>query len=454
MAILPAAGYLSNAVRTEGEVKTALDDLVASIKQIPGAGATETTLTIASGSVTPPSGGPGVFSIDTEASAATDDLTNIAQSNLPDGSLLLIRNANASRVVNVLGSAGGAGQMVLAASQTIVLSDTRQWLLLKRSGTLWTEVMSSTLWSPVIKSGTVQAAPTVALGIANKGYVDYAVASIQDFRLTLTSGSPVQAADQLAKTTLYAAPYNGTSIALYDSTLTIWKVHQSGQMSIAVPATTSTPYDVWCYDNAGVPTLELTAWSNDTTRATALTRLNGILVKSGATTRRYLGSFRTTTVSGQTESSLAKRYLSNYYHRLDLPMRVVETTNSWTYTTAVYRQANGAAANQLDYFNGVNEEPVSATVLAAVTSTANARRSVGIGVDSTTVNSATLFGSVLAESTSSQMLQLHAHYRGYPGEGRHTLVWLEHAVASGVASWFGDDGGSLIQCGIMGTVKG
>ena len=57
MATLPAAGYLSNAARKEGEAKTALEDLVASVKQIPGCGVAKTTLTIAAGAITPPSGG-------------------------------------------------------------------------------------------------------------------------------------------------------------------------------------------------------------------------------------------------------------------------------------------------------------------------------------------------------------------------------------------------------------
>ncbi len=143
MATFPAATYISNAARTEGEAKVALEDLIAASKQIPGAGVAESTLTIASGSITPLGGGPGVFSVDTEASAANDALTNIVQTNFPDGSLLLIRPANAARTITVTSGAGGAGQIILITSSVLTLGNTSHWLLLKRSGTTWVEVFRS-----------------------------------------------------------------------------------------------------------------------------------------------------------------------------------------------------------------------------------------------------------------------------------------------------------------------
>lgn len=141
MSTLPVAGYLSNPARTEGEAKVALEDLVAATKQIPGAGVAETTLTIASGSITPPGGGPGIFSVDTEAAAANDALTNIVQTNLPDGSLLLIRPANSARTITVTSGGGGAGQIVLTANSVCTLGNTSHWMMVKRVGSTWVEVL-------------------------------------------------------------------------------------------------------------------------------------------------------------------------------------------------------------------------------------------------------------------------------------------------------------------------
>ena len=91
---------------------------------------------------------------------------------------------------------------------------------------------------------------------------------------------------------------------MYSGSGSLWteELSVTSPISIAVPSTTSTVYDVFVYDSSGTSTLELTAWTNLTTRATALAYQNGVLCKTeGAlVTRRYLGSFRTTGVSGQT----------------------------------------------------------------------------------------------------------------------------------------------------------
>ena len=277
--------------------------------------------------------------------------------------------------------------------------------------------------------------------------------SLQDFRLTLTSATPITTSDVTAATTLYAAPYKGETIALYDGT-SKWDALPSTEMSIAVPATTNTLYDVFCYNNSGTPTLELTAWTNDTTRATALVMQNGILVKTGATTRRYLGSFRTTGVSGQTEDSLAKRYLWNYYHRVKRPMVVNEATNTWTYTTATIRQANGATTNQLDYVQGVSEDPVAARIFALGNNSLEGNTfSVGVGVDSTTTFSGRTGQNDMGGGNTGYA-SITASYLGYPGVGRHYLAWNEYSVASGSTTWYGDNGAALIQSGIEGEIWG
>lgn len=137
----PAVNYISNAARTEGENKTAFEDQLKGVKQIPGAGIADQALTIATGSVTPALGSSNILVIDTEASAATDDLTNIVLTNIDDGAMVFVRNANAARVVVAKHSAGGSGQLSLSTGGDFVLADPdRHWLLLKRNGTLLLEV--------------------------------------------------------------------------------------------------------------------------------------------------------------------------------------------------------------------------------------------------------------------------------------------------------------------------
>lgn len=135
MTTFPTAGYVSNSARTEAEMKAVFDDWLAATKQLAG-GAAQTQLTIASGTATPTG---YVHSIETEGAAAADDLANIAQTNLPDGSFLLITMANGAHIVTVKHAAGGAGQISLVNAADFVMAAS-EWLMLERAGALWIEI--------------------------------------------------------------------------------------------------------------------------------------------------------------------------------------------------------------------------------------------------------------------------------------------------------------------------
>ena len=176
MSSFPAANYLSNAGRTEGEMKQAFEDWLATDKQIPGAAVAFSTLTIASGSITP-TAGQGQYSVDTEGAASTDDLANIVQTNLPDGSALLLKSVASARTVVLKHAAGGAGQLSLGDAADLSLIDPTMWVLFRRNGTQWDEVWRS--WGskkaefrarygmsdlPVAKGANLTAASTLTLG--------------------------------------------------------------------------------------------------------------------------------------------------------------------------------------------------------------------------------------------------------------------------------------------------
>lgn len=136
MATLPAASYLSNSSRTEGEMKTGLEDQLAGIKQLSG-GSVVSTIVIATDTATPTG---GIHQVDTEGSAATDDLKNIAVTNIPDGRLLILSNVSASRTVRVWHSAGGSGQILLNSGNHFQLGDPSHYLILQRRNTAWQEI--------------------------------------------------------------------------------------------------------------------------------------------------------------------------------------------------------------------------------------------------------------------------------------------------------------------------
>lgn len=280
-----------------------------------------------------------------------------------------------------------------------------------------------------------------------------AFAHICEFRLTGTTATPVPTADQTAIGTLYCTPKTGNLIALYDGSAG-WNIRSSAEFSIPVPAVANTVHDVFCYDNAGVPTLELLAWTNDTTRATALTMQDGVYVKTGATTRRYMGTVRTNGANKVVDAQNA-RWLWNYYNRVRRPMRVIDTTASWTYQTAAWRQANAAAANQLDVVVGVDEDAVTAQVQSTVSSSVvNASTGVGVALDSTTAPSAlTTTNTVALTGVAAARAATSSSIRVNTGVGRHYLAWLEYSDAVGTTTWYG---GSLtapfVASGITGEI--
>jgi len=273
-------------------------------------------------------------------------------------------------------------------------------------------------------------------------------------RLTLTSNTPVTTADVLAATTLYFTPYRGVDIDLY--TGTGWMRLQINQLSIAVPATTNTMYDVFVNYNAGTPILSVVAWSTLTTRATGLVYQNGVLILNGDATRRYVGSFSTTGVSGQTEDSAVKRYVWNYYNRIEKHMYVAEAIASWVYTTATWRQARANTANQVDFVIGVSEDTVYVNLAAPwANTTPGGTAAISLGLDSITAPAAAPATRTIGQTgAAGSVFTLQATYNGYPGIGRHYLAWLEFSQAAGVSTFYG--GGTLgvvtFSSGIQGRI--
>lgn len=164
-------------------------------------------------------------------------------------------------------------------------------------------------------------------------------------RLTLTSGTPVTTSDVTAATSVYFCPYKGNNIALYNVDFEEWRFYNFSEISYSLAGKTAdTNYDVFVYDNAGTLTLELVAWTDDTNRATALATQDGIYVLTGSLNKRYLGTIRITSTTGQCEDSYINRYVSNYYNRVARQFRR-NAIAEHTYGTTSWRAWNNDANN-------------------------------------------------------------------------------------------------------------
>ena len=284
----------------------------------------------------------------------------------------------------------------------------------------------------------------------------YLPAGYKGGRLTLTAGTAVTTADVSAALVLYyvACPWMSNEIAFPSSTSDggRWYTQKffTPRMSLGTVAA-DTNYDVFAKPGSNDIHLYYgPAWTSATARAVDLSYVDAVPVDSMDKRNIYLGTIRGTAL-GQVDDSAAKRFVWNVQNRvLSLMKCAVETANSWTYTTATFRQANANAANQLAYVCGLSIDAVVARVLEEVSNSGVIRVANGIGVDSSTVNSASEFGAV-TEVTGTNVGVSEAFYSGYPGIGYHEIRWLEYSSASGTTTWRGDDGTpTASQFGISG----
>lgn len=276
--------------------------------------------------------------------------------------------------------------------------------------------------------------------------------ALNSMRLTTESAVPVSASDRASQATLYLTPrLTGAAsglVTLFDGTRPILKSIGEISLSLTGLLTNAKPHDLFL-DVDGA-TLSVLAWTSDTARAGALAAEGPLLVRASDHTKTYLGTCYASG-TGTIEDTLAKRWLWNAYNRVPRAMQAAtETTDSWNYSTAAFRQANATVANQLDYVVGLAEDMIEAHAIALAKSSAGTLdAAVGIGLDGTT-NAAQIFG---ASVVNTLIAQLHATYRGIPGIGRHAVLRLESGNTSATVTWYGDAGvPTLYRSGITGTV--
>jgi len=153
-------------------------------------------------------------------------------------------------------------------------------------------------------------------------------------------------ADTPATTILYYVPYISNKIALYmyskNSNPTVpaapgWRIF-TFDYNTSIPLTglpANTNYDVFAYPLDGAVRLGLTQWSGDFTRAVNLVSVDGVLVKNGDATWRYLGTIRTSAV-GRTEFTRYRKFVFNYYNRV-MVSSVNYNWTSHTYSGGLWR---------------------------------------------------------------------------------------------------------------------
>jgi hypothetical protein len=278
------------------------------------------------------------------------------------------------------------------------------------------------------------------------------MSAIMGGRLSLTSNTPVTSSDVTGATAVKYTPYTSNLVSLYDGS-TGFALKTYSEISINVPATTNTMYDVFLFDSSGV-TGEAVAWTNDTTRATALTTVNGICCfKTGATERRYVGSFRTTGVSGQTEDSAARRLVWNMHNRVSRRLYGTDATNTWSYTTGTWRASNNTSTpgtgNRVDFIIGHAGSAVNASFVSGMFGNGAATTIwSGLAMDSTTTPD---IGQAVTLGGASYQISATNSNVYTPAVGYHFISGLEKGAANG--GFEGDNGEAQPNTYLTGTIN-
>lgn len=206
------------------------------------------------------------------------------------------------------------------------------------------------------------------------------------------------------------------------------------------------------------------AWTNDTTRSSPveqsgsdIVNTNAISCVNGSTTYSVavhggtlVGGFRSH-ANGQTRSTKQSRLVWSVVPIL-LPVLAIDTTSSWSYSGAIFRQVNGNPANQIEVFNGLSGRPVNIRASAYMIGSSLTAGFVGIGLDSSTADSSQI-KNPCAGSNTFPVLPCWAEYSGYPGIGYHEFRWIERGTGTG-ATWVGNSGyvGYGYQTGLIGSI--
>ena len=271
-------------------------------------------------------------------------------------------------------------------------------------------------------------------------------------RLTLTSATPVTG-DVTGAGTLYYTPYVSNIYPAYSSSSGKYTAKTFTEASLTLSISSGTNYDIFgVYTSGSSPTLSAVAWTNDTTRATALVRsgtTGGLLVKNGDAESLYLGTIRGSGANVTAKSRAAGQlYVWNMYNRVMEDAQAQESTDSWTYTTAAYQEARAQTTegtSRVGIVRGLDDDSVDAIDMAiSANTTVAVDRRAAIGVDSTTPASTI---AVFQQPVANHLMTVTSVYKGRPGIGYHTIRRLEYSAATGTTTWYGDNA-ATIQSGL------
>ena len=194
-----------------------------------------------------------------------------------------------------------------------------------------TEVARADLTNVAGATASAAGKMTAAQAASLASISSLAIGAVPGGRLSAHATDPMAEA---SGSTLYYLPFISNKIALYNVGTLMWELLTFSATSISGVVSANKGIDVFGYNNASALGLELVAWSSSNARATALATQDGVYVKTGDASRRYLGSYYQDTLVAVADLLLA-RNVWNMYNRVDKPV-FDQTSGNWTYSAAPF----------------------------------------------------------------------------------------------------------------------
>lgn len=261
-----------------------------------------------------------------------------------------------------------------------------------------------------------------------------------------------------SSSTVYLLPHTGNRMSLTNNGINFYPCTPSANPSIAVTGQTAgIPCDVFAvFGSLTAISLELVPWSTASARATGLFQLNGVWVKSGQNTKRYVGTIlpdSATTYTVRTLGTAGTKAVAgiwNQDNRVKSTYLWQPTFDTWSPVAAnTWEPLGGGSGPHIEYVLGQTLDSISADAISAFSSTPAAAAAIGIGLDSTTTPSG-FRHSATAQSASVAGLVAKASQR-LPSIGRKTVNLLAFSNLN-TSLFYGQSG--AMQAGLTFDIWG
>jgi hypothetical protein len=203
------------------------------------------------------------------------------------------------------------------------------------------------------------------------------------------------------------------------------------------PVVAGNDYAVFGYWTGSAMAIEITTLVDN------LGYQDGVKVKNGDPTRRYLGAFRAS-ASGKSLDIPKARLLYNEYNKLERKLLVRETTPVWTLsgdTPGIWRPANNNANNRVQVMHGGFVRVSLRCVGMSQANVSAIFRRVGIGKNSSTSNHATEHSIATPGDVVFSIAHLEDMFTG--PLGAVSYYWVEAVDGPGSSIWIGQNRSEL-----------